>query len=261
MNPLLVQASRQHSQDMFARNYFAHVTPDGNGPSQRVAAAGLTASGVAESIAYSYQSGYPVTNETSFQVQKATATLSDLIVDSGVPDLGHRKMLLDAGGQLQAFHQAGVGIDLEGPQPGQTWTDLTTIDMASTSDTRALLTGVVYNDAAANGLYQPGEGLTGVRIAVANAGTTTTDASGGYSLPLRPASTRSPPAGVGLSLPIVRTVAIGKINQLLDFDASPNGLTQAAAVSTAFSGSLGTFPALHKGDTDGFLQCGDRLGR
>ena len=44
-------------------------------------------------------------------------------------------------------------------------------------------------------------------------------------------------------------MAIGKINQLLDFDASPNGLTQAAAVSTAFSGSLGTFPALHKGDT------------
>ena len=122
---------------------------------------------MAESIAYSYQSGYPVTNDTSFQVQKATATLSDLIVDSGVPDLGHRKMLLDAGGQLQAFHQAGVGIDLEGPQPGQTWIDLTTVDMASTSDTRALLTGVVYNDAAANGLYQPGEGLTGVTIAVA----------------------------------------------------------------------------------------------
>src|SRR4051812_38258965 len=146
MNALLVQAARQHSQDMFARNYFAHLTPDGLAPSQRVAAAGFASTGVAESIAYSYQSGLPVTNDASFQIQKATATLSDLIVDSGVPDLGHRKMLLDAGGQLRAFHQAGVGIDLEGPQPGQTWTDLTTIDMASTSDSRAFLTGVVFND-------------------------------------------------------------------------------------------------------------------
>jgi uncharacterized protein YkwD len=46
-------AARLHSQDMATRNYFAHDTPEGLGPSERAAAQGYT-SGVGENIAYGY---------------------------------------------------------------------------------------------------------------------------------------------------------------------------------------------------------------
>src|SRR3954454_8418273 len=40
VDPRLVQAARQHAQDMAARNFFAHTNPDGAGPSARMSAAG-----------------------------------------------------------------------------------------------------------------------------------------------------------------------------------------------------------------------------
>jgi uncharacterized protein YkwD len=48
-------AARLHSEDMAARNYFAHVTLEGLTPSDRAAAQGYTA-GVGENIAYGYPS-------------------------------------------------------------------------------------------------------------------------------------------------------------------------------------------------------------
>src|SRR5438132_1762577 len=50
MNPLLVQSARLHSQDMIARNYFEHDTPEGIGPQQRIQATGFRQKGWAESI-------------------------------------------------------------------------------------------------------------------------------------------------------------------------------------------------------------------
>jgi uncharacterized protein YkwD len=46
-------AARLHSHDMAARNYFAHVTPEGLMPSDRAAAQGYTA-GAGENLAYGY---------------------------------------------------------------------------------------------------------------------------------------------------------------------------------------------------------------
>jgi hypothetical protein len=46
-------SARQHSQDMVARGYFAHVTPEGLTPSARAAAQGYTV-GAGENIAYGY---------------------------------------------------------------------------------------------------------------------------------------------------------------------------------------------------------------
>src|SRR5206468_12545408 len=50
-DPRLIQAALGHSQDMSARHYFAHVSPDGMGPGARIAAAGFAASSFGESIA------------------------------------------------------------------------------------------------------------------------------------------------------------------------------------------------------------------
>src|SRR5262245_16745760 len=48
MNPLLVQSARLHSQDMIARSYFDHDTPEGIGPQQRIEATGYRQKGWAE---------------------------------------------------------------------------------------------------------------------------------------------------------------------------------------------------------------------
>jgi uncharacterized protein YkwD len=54
-NARLDASARLHSQDMSARSYFAHVTPEGLTPSTRAAAQGY-ATGAGENIAYGYTS-------------------------------------------------------------------------------------------------------------------------------------------------------------------------------------------------------------
>ncbi len=51
MNPLLQLAARTHSLDMATRNYFAHNTPEGVTPGQRIAATGYVGSPTGENIA------------------------------------------------------------------------------------------------------------------------------------------------------------------------------------------------------------------
>src|SRR5262249_43711119 len=79
-DPRLIQSARQHSQDMAARNFFGHVNPDGLGPSERMTAVGYPWVANGESIAAGFTS--------------PEATLSGLIIDNGVADLGHRRHLL-----------------------------------------------------------------------------------------------------------------------------------------------------------------------
>src|SRR5438105_11781400 len=50
-DPLLIQAARDHSQDMSARGYFSHVTPEGLDPGARISQAGFFWNSWGESIA------------------------------------------------------------------------------------------------------------------------------------------------------------------------------------------------------------------
>ena len=49
---LAYKAALEHAQDMLARGYFAHVTPEGRTPGQRMAAAGVIEVTVGENLAY-----------------------------------------------------------------------------------------------------------------------------------------------------------------------------------------------------------------
>jgi len=51
MDEHLQEAARAHSRDMLARGYIGHVSPDGTGPGERIAAAGAHADSWAENVA------------------------------------------------------------------------------------------------------------------------------------------------------------------------------------------------------------------
>lgn len=54
MNPALRCAARNHSMDMFVRDYFSHTNPDGDGPGQRIDYAGYDGFTWGENIAWGY---------------------------------------------------------------------------------------------------------------------------------------------------------------------------------------------------------------
>src|SRR5262245_50983506 len=95
-NPQLVQAARLHSLDMSARAFFAHTNPDGRNPGQRMRDAGFTWTSYGESIA----AGFPNSAEA----------LSGLIIDTGIPDLGHRRHLLAMDAAFRGQNQVGIGV-------------------------------------------------------------------------------------------------------------------------------------------------------
>src|SRR6266851_5682814 len=80
--PLLIQAAREHSQDMNDRGYVSHVSPDGQDVVDRLTwGVGFPWTAYGESIAAGRNLADP------------EVALRSLIQDDGVADLGHRRHL------------------------------------------------------------------------------------------------------------------------------------------------------------------------
>jgi hypothetical protein len=207
----LIQGALGHSQDMSARNYFAHDTPEGVGPGARIAAVGYAALSWGESIA----AGYATTSDA----------LAGLIIDTGVPDVGHRHHLLAMDPVFQGQNAVGIGIVQNG---AGAYKDYYTIDTALGTDPRPYLTGVVYADLNGNGKYDLGEGLGGVTVTVQGVGSTTTFDAGGYSLQVNPGAYTVTFSGGGLSAPVTRAVTVGATNVELEITSGSGTASQAA---------------------------------
>jgi hypothetical protein len=136
-----------------------------------------------------------------------------LIVDDGIPSLGHRRQLLSIDDSQKAENEVGIGIVLGGSGP---YTNYYSVETGINPDAKPLLTGVVFHDDNHNGKYDIGEGLGGVSISVAGGGSTTTFDSGGYSLEVDPGTYTVTASGGALAAPIVRTVTVGSTNARLN---------------------------------------------
>jgi uncharacterized protein YkwD len=207
----LIQSARLHSQDMAASNYFGHNDLSGQNPGQRMLAAGYPWTSWGESIA----AGYPGPEQA----------LYSLIIDSGVPDLGHRRHLLAIDSYFKVQQEIGIGVVLNG---GGAYSNYYTLDSGQTADTRPFLTGVLFNDANHNGRYDLNEGRSGLRVE-AWSGNTLAGAvddfdTGGYSLQLNPGIYQIRVMS-GTALLMTWTVALGSQNVRLNLDpgsAPPN---------------------------------------
>jgi uncharacterized protein YkwD len=200
----LIQAARQHSQDMNDRAYFSHITPEGIDPGQRMTAVGFPWLGWGESIA----AGYPTPD----------AALQGLIIDSGVPDLGHRRHLLAIDASFKPHNQIGIGAVQNGGGP---YSDYWTLDSGYTADSRPFITGVVFRDDNGNGRYDLGEGLPGVTITVSGVGSFPAWDTGGYSIQVNPGTYVVVASGGGLPAPVSHTVTVGGANVRLNFVPGP----------------------------------------
>jgi hypothetical protein len=198
----LIHSARLHSQDMNDRGYFAHNTPEGTDPGQRLAAAGFAWNGWGESLA----------GGTAFPAP--ADALRALIIDNGVPDLGHRRHLLAMDTAFQNQNLVGIGIVHGGSGP---LVDYYTIDTASAPNAGSFLSGTVFHDAQGDGKYGMGEGLGNVTVTVGGIGSITTSDSGAYSIATNPGTYTVTASGGGLPAPLTQTVTIGTSNYRLNF--------------------------------------------
>jgi uncharacterized protein YkwD len=222
----LIAAALGHSQDMANRGYFAHNTPEGVTPFQRVRAAGFPAVSSGESIALAEMPTYAFFNPLNpsevgpRQTYTPEQALADLITDRGVPDLGHRKHLLAIDRLSRQDTSVGIGYafhDLVGP--GFSMTDhYYTIDTAFTARHQTFLTGCVFRDVNHNALYDAGEGLAGVQIKVSGRHAVQDFDSGGYTVKINhPGTYRVTARGGGLGGAITKVVHVGARNARLNF--------------------------------------------
>ncbi|MBI3830308.1 MAG: CAP domain-containing protein [Planctomycetes bacterium] len=186
VNTALTSSARFRAGDMLKRNYFGHVDPDGQGPNKRALESGYPLNRL-------YSREAAVNNIESISVGSPTLekTLENLIVDSGVPNLSHRKQLLCLDPFVAAMREIGVGFvvpegnDANAEARPAGYASYCAVHTAHAGDRDTFVTGVVYEDKNGNGAYDEGEGLEGAIILI-NTQPTATLKNGGYAVAVKP---------------------------------------------------------------------------
>ncbi|HZE13693.1 MAG TPA: CAP domain-containing protein, partial [Chthoniobacterales bacterium] len=176
MNATLLTAARAHSQNMLQNNYQGHTGPDGV-ITTRLAAYTSGANGwsIGENV-YSYSKSVWY-GHAGFEVDWGGTPLTGGMQSPP----GHRENI-----HSETFREIGVGIVLgSNGGPNGVGPQLVTQDFGWTGDLLPFVTGVVYRDLNNNGFYDPGEGIGGVTVTIANVSSyAVTAASGGFSVPV-----------------------------------------------------------------------------
>ena len=114
--------ARGHSEDMSARNYYSHDSPEGHGPSDRGKMAGYDCMdygsrylGLAENIAlYStYTSYMSKASKTSYSWYGDEKDMARAIVDGWMNSPGHRESMLK-----QDYTRIGIGVAINEDEDG-----------------------------------------------------------------------------------------------------------------------------------------------
>ncbi len=246
MNVDLLAAARLHSLDMRTRAFFAHVNPDGDGPGDRIGAAGYPFLDWSENIVMS-------TGSTAEELGDA------LMIDDQYAGRGHRKALLDINPGSSTYmreigighHAAATGVVIPPNSSMWLWKDFLTQDFGY-SATQPFLLGVAYLDANNNSFYDEGEGLGGVSVVAAGgAFYAVTASAGGYAFPTA-SSGDVTVTGAGSNLPddILTAVTLTTANRKVDFRVGPQPDGDADGLPDFWESRFPT-AGLPGADTDG----------
>jgi cyclophilin family peptidyl-prolyl cis-trans isomerase/uncharacterized protein YkwD len=221
-NPRLLDAAQNHSQWMLDNDTFSHTGAGGSTPAARMTAAGYVFSppyALAENIGYRGSTG--LVNA----VQEVALIHQGLYIDADVAGRGHRLNQMNPG-----MKEIGIGVKqgVFSQQAVNYNTVMVTEDFAVSAGSAngwSFITGIAWKDVVVNdGFYTPGgEGIGGITITATNrstlaAYTTTTWASGGYSLAVPAGTYDVAAAGAGLGGTVAYgPVAVGDRNVKVDF--------------------------------------------
>ncbi len=194
---------------MAVNNYFGHQSAvTGQWPNQ-----------MARNAGYVLPANCP--NDNNFIESLAAGTFYDtaaeplnaLIVDQGIPSLGHRNHLLGIDSFNADNREIGVGHAFNGSaQYDHYWA----IHATRTSASDRFVTGVAFNDTNGNSRYDLNEGLANVVVTV-GAFTTATNAAGGWSVKVPQGSYLVTAAGGGFVGTSTALVGVSGDNVEVDF--------------------------------------------
>jgi len=205
-----------HAEEMATYNYFGHQSQvTGDWPNKmardhgyQLPTAWADNNNYIESIAAGGYDSYAT----------STAPLRALIVDAGVPSLGHRHHLLgyDDPGESPFYalnREIGIGHAYNAASNYRHYW-AAHVTRVSTAD--LFLTGVVFNDLNSNSRYDLNEGLAGVTVS-AGGFNTTSNSQGGWAIQVTAGTYTVTAFGAGFSGSAVAEATVGAENVEVDF--------------------------------------------
>ncbi|SEP89316.1 Cysteine-rich secretory protein family protein [Ectothiorhodospira magna] len=210
MNPLLIEASRYHSDWMLQTNTFSHTGASGSSPGDRMAQFGyefIPPWMWGENVAWQGTTGALPTDLTGYILDHHEGLFLSP---------GHRENILK-----EDFKEIGIGHSLGNfTQGASTYSASMVTQKYALSGPNVFLSGVVFQDLDSNQFYTPGEGLENVTISLPELGLETqTWASGGYQLVVPQGSHQVIVSGEKLPAAFTKTVTVEDSNVKLDFMA------------------------------------------
>ena len=208
-NSKLIAAARGHSQDMLTFNYQGHTGHDGSLFDQRINSAGYT--------------GWTSAGENVFANGNSLWDIhASFNIDFGNPALGHRTNMMNFTGDV--YTEVGIGVTDGGSGYPNVGPMITTEDYGM--KTQNFILGVVYDDKNKNGIYDPGEGISGVTIKPSTGSySAVSSTSGGYAIPFSTnGSVTITASGGTLAQPVTHTVTFNGENIKVDFLPDLSGL-------------------------------------
>jgi hypothetical protein len=214
VNENLTGSARFHATEMLVHAYFNHVSPvTGKGPNQMAVDNGYDLFGQGLGTAWTDVNTIESIAFGQNRIPTAPEAVALLVIDAGVPGLGHRTHLMATVPQFQAHREIGCGHATGGS------TRLYSIHTAYRDQNQAWLTGVVFDDLNHNLRYDAGEGMGGVTVDAGGGMTAVTMAQGGFAIPV-PASTRTVNCSGGNFAGVARAaVTVGTANVEVDFQS------------------------------------------
>ncbi|MEO5914983.1 MAG: CAP domain-containing protein [Luteolibacter sp.] len=210
-NAKLLASSRRQSKDMAKNNFQDHVGSDGSTISSRVADADYAASSASENI-YSNLVSTTLFAHAGFNIDWGNDT------DGVQADLGHRMSIMGFG--PTDYREIGISIVSRRGADAEEFGKLSvTQDFGNRSPSPDFLLGVAYYDVNENGICEPGEGLSGIKVKPATGSWhAVTSTSGGYSIPFStdPGASDVTFSGGGLKTPLTKDFTIDGENKKVD---------------------------------------------
>ena len=227
LNTTLVGSARFKGQEMATNNYFGHQSQVGptfywpNELARNVFGYPLATqvlepggqffytlvddSNQIESLSAGFGPG-------TFDFSVGVNAVIGLIVDDGVVSLGHRIHLLAMNDFNALFVEAGPGY---GVSPSAQFQNYWAFHTGVKANPETFLTGVAFSDGNGNSLFDPGEGLAGVRVQ-AGLSFVVTGASGGYSISIPSGTHAVTCSGGGFSGTAAASVGVAGLNREVD---------------------------------------------